>query len=341
MKLRQTSIAGIIQEFNDRRLLINSNDIDIGTLNGDATVAGSILKMRADSDTYAESLFGTIDLSQVETNRIDISIIDGSVTTDGSFRKAIDDARINAEAITAMEIGYLTNSVKIVTDGIAVLNGPLDQVGSVDYLLAQVVDGAPEEMDTLGEIASRLLNEDSLHIQMINTISENKTNNATALATWVTAFNDTKTADATKFLDEANITQTNLNDALATFEVENATLYYNYNNALSEVGDVANQAKFRENIGAIDATQLATLYDENKAQFFLKQLVVTNGYIDLGAGVAEPYVDYVYIQYPDNEFDEVDFKPDVNVDGRFVINDIVDGDLDGMNVFVKYTQFAA
>ena len=135
-------------------------DIDaLGTLVGDAadtkddaTVFGAIAKEK-DRAMTAEA---AVD-AKAEANKAAIETLNGDVNVDGSVDKKIKTAidKVNTDA------SALAGRVKANEDAIAVINGTGE--GSIKDAVAKLVNGAPEAMDTLKELANAITEHESTY----------------------------------------------------------------------------------------------------------------------------------------------------------------------------------
>ena len=95
--------------------------------------------------------------TDVDANKAAIDILNGDDQTAGSVKKQIADkiAEVNQAA------GNLENRVKANEDAIKVING--DGEGSIKDAVAKLVNGAPEAMDTLNELANAITEHESTY----------------------------------------------------------------------------------------------------------------------------------------------------------------------------------
>ena len=94
---------------------------------------------------------------QADANKAAIEILNGNDQTPGSVKKQIADkiAEVNQAA------GNLEGRVKANEDAIKVING--EGEGSIKKAVADLVNGAPEAMDTLNELASAITEHQSTY----------------------------------------------------------------------------------------------------------------------------------------------------------------------------------
>ena len=94
---------------------------------------------------------------QADANKAAIEVLNGSVDQEGSVDKKIADkiSEVNQAA------GNLEGRVKANEDAIKVING--DGEGSIKDAIAKLVNGAPEAMDTLNELANAITEHESTY----------------------------------------------------------------------------------------------------------------------------------------------------------------------------------
>lgn len=141
-------------------------------------------------------------IDQSVKDAIDNSIENGNVTKDlleaeTSARTKSDEdlnAKIKAEQTRAED------KEKEISDKLAIVDGDSNTEGSFRKAIADVIAAAPEDLDTLKEIADKLAGNDDLHTALNQAITEKA--DASALANEVTratgAENDLRTAIDTK-----------------------------------------------------------------------------------------------------------------------------------------------
>lgn len=139
-----------------------------------------------------EFMYGNI-LDANSTNKL----IDQSVKAETSARIKSDEdlnAKIKAEQTRA------EGKEKQISDKLAIVDGDSNTEGSFRKAIADVIAAAPEDLDTLKEIADKLAGNDDLHTALNQAITEKA--DASALANEVSratgAENDLRTAIGTK-----------------------------------------------------------------------------------------------------------------------------------------------
>ena len=125
---------------------------DAADTKDDATVFGAIAKEK-DRAMTAEA---AVD-AKAEANKTAIETLNGDVNVDGSVDKKIKTAidKVNTDA------SALAGRVKANEDAIAVINGT--GKGSIKDAVAKLVNGAPEAMDTLKELADSIAEHQSAY----------------------------------------------------------------------------------------------------------------------------------------------------------------------------------
>ena len=116
------------------------------------TVFGAIAKEAARADAAEKA----VDV-KAEANKAAIETLNGDVNVDGSVDKKIKTAidKVNTDA------SALAGRVKANEDAIAVINGTGE--GSIKDAVAKLVNGAPEAMDTLKELADSITEHQSAY----------------------------------------------------------------------------------------------------------------------------------------------------------------------------------
>ena len=105
--------------------------------------------------------------TDVDANKAAIEILNGDDQTAGSVKKQIADkiAEVNQAA------GNFENRIKANEDAIKVING--DGEGSIKKAVADLVNGAPEAMNTLSELASAIEAHQEVYEGYIQTVASN------------------------------------------------------------------------------------------------------------------------------------------------------------------------
>ena len=147
---RATAAEGAL----DTKITANKNAIDI--LKGDANTPGSVANAVKAEETRATGVEQGLR-TDVNAAQAEIDILNGGVDQAGSVAKQIKDAitEVNTAA------GNLENRVKANEDAIKVING--EGEGSIKDAVAKLVNGAPEAMDTLNELANAITEHESTY----------------------------------------------------------------------------------------------------------------------------------------------------------------------------------
>ena len=105
--------------------------------------------------------------TDVDANKAAIEILNGDDQTAGSVKKQIADkiAEVNQAA------GNFENRIKANEDAIKVING--DGEGSIKKAVADLVNGAPEAMNTLSELASAIEAHQEVYEGYVQTVASN------------------------------------------------------------------------------------------------------------------------------------------------------------------------
>ena len=127
---------------------VTANKAAIDKLNGSVDTVGSVANAVKKEETRAIAIEQGLR-TDVDANKAAIETLNGD--GEGSVNKKIETAI--AEVNTAA--GNLENRVKANEDAIAVINGTGE--GSIKDAVAKLVNGAPEAMDTLKELADSII----------------------------------------------------------------------------------------------------------------------------------------------------------------------------------------
>ena len=146
---------------------ITKNTNAIATLN-DTTIPAinaEVAKKANSADVYTKSdVYNKTEIGTIETGKTLVQMIE-----EAQSAATYDDTQIKAD-------------IKANTDALAILNGAVETAGSVkaeakaaaDIAVATVVDGAPEALDTLREVAEWIANDESGATAMANKIAANE-----------------------------------------------------------------------------------------------------------------------------------------------------------------------
>ena len=146
---------------------ITKNTNAIATLN-DTTIPAintEVAKKANSADVYTKSdIYNKTEIGTIETGKTLVQMIE-----EAQSAATYDDTQIKAD-------------IKANTDALAILNGAVETAGSVkaeakaaaDIAVATVVNGAPEALDTLREVAEWIANDESGAAAMANKIAANE-----------------------------------------------------------------------------------------------------------------------------------------------------------------------
>ena len=164
-----TSIAGKAEQtaLDTANANITKNTNAIATLN-DTTIPAvnaEVAKKANSADVYVKSdVYNKAEIGTIETGKTLVQMIE-----EAQSAATYDDTQIKAD-------------IKANTDALAILNGAVETAGSVkaeakaaaDIAVATVVNGAPEALDTLREVAEWIANDESGAAAMANKIAANE-----------------------------------------------------------------------------------------------------------------------------------------------------------------------
>lgn len=164
-----TSIAGKAEQtaLDTANANITKNTNAIATLNDTTipTINAEVAKKANSADVYAKSdVYNKVEIGTIETGKTLVQMIE-----EAQSAATYDDTQIKAD-------------IKANTDALAILNGAVETAGSVkaeakaaaDIAVATVVNGAPEALDTLREVAEWIANDESGAAAMANKIAANE-----------------------------------------------------------------------------------------------------------------------------------------------------------------------
>lgn len=124
----------------------------------------------------------------------------GNILDANSTNKLIDQSDKDLNAKIKAEQTRAEGKEKEISDKLAIVDGDSNTEGSFRKAIADVIAAAPEDLDTLKEIADKLAGNDDLHTALNQAITEKA--DASALANEVTRAtgveNDLRTAIGTK-----------------------------------------------------------------------------------------------------------------------------------------------
>ena len=164
-----TSIAGKAEQtaLDTANANITKNTNAIATLNDTTipTINAEVAKKANSADVYTKSdVYNKTEIGTIETGKTLVQMIE-----EAQSAATYDDTQIKAD-------------IKANADALAILNGAVETAGSVkaeakaaaDIAVATVVNGAPEALDTLREVAEWIANDESGAAAMANKIAANE-----------------------------------------------------------------------------------------------------------------------------------------------------------------------
>jgi len=333
--MRKTSIAGLTSALSSISGGQTQNANSLAIINGDETTAGSILNVKKLNKDYTDSKFQDIDLSQVDANKTSIETLNGADTVDGSVLNVAAAAKAEGIAAVDAQFQQVEADVASAKGAVTTLNGGSDVAGSVNNSIAEVVGGAPEEFDTLGEIAAELENLDDSHTALINQINNTKTTLQGNINTVQGNLDTYKDNVDASIAAEATNRQDAINTAVSDYQTQADSKFLQKANALSELNTDSLKATARGNLDVMKAEDVVAKVNEAKDLFKLETLTVDAGKITLDSAVTLAHIDHVYAIYANDEYDVAGFIPG-DAAGEFKVFLDAEGDLDGTDVEVQY-----
>lgn len=162
-------------------------------LEGGEFMHGNILDANSTNKLIDQSVKDAIDNSIENSNYVTKDLLEAETSTRTKSDEDLN-AKIKAEQTRA------EGKEKEISDKLAIVDGDSNTEGSFRKAIADVIAAAPEDLDTLKEIADKLAGNDDLHTALNQAITEKA--DASALANEVTratgAENDLRTAIGTK-----------------------------------------------------------------------------------------------------------------------------------------------
>lgn len=162
-------------------------------LEGGEFMHGDILDANSTNKLIDQSVKDAIDNSIVYSNYVTKDLLEAETSARTKSDEDLN-AKIKAEQTRA------EGKEKEISDKLAIVDGDSNTEGSFRKAIADVIAAAPEDLDTLKEIADKLAGNDDLHTALNQAITEKA--DASALANEVTRAtgveNDLRTAIGTK-----------------------------------------------------------------------------------------------------------------------------------------------
>ena len=336
--LRQTSIAGLVAQLATLNNSATSSADALSVINGDVDTAGSLLKLEADMHSYADGKVDGIDLSQIDANKDAIALLNNTDdTVDGSIAKSIKTVKDERTTYFTDQFDDLQTDIGTNTSAISTLVGASDVDGSVKKAIADVINGAPEDFDTLKEIADELGDLDSAHTATLNTISTTKTDLIASIDAVNTDLQDYKTTAQGLIDDEVTARDNAITTAVNDYKAIADGKFLQISNNFSEITAETDKATARGNLGVLSESETVTKINDAKDLFKLENKTVSNGIITLPSSVSLALIDHVYIIYANNEYDTPTVIAGDNA-GEYKVYMYFEGDLDDTDVEVQYIE---
>lgn len=164
-------------------------------LEGGEFMHGNILDANSTNKLINQSVKDAIDKSIVEGNYATKDLLENEVYRATKKEEKLNDLIENETSARSSKDTELENSIveektraqnkeKEISDKLAIVDGDSNTEGSFRKAIADVIAAAPEDLDTLKEIADKLAGNDDLHIALNQAITEKA--DASALANEVT-----------------------------------------------------------------------------------------------------------------------------------------------------------
>lgn len=270
-------------------------------LEGGEFMHGNILDANSTNKLINQSVKDAVDDKFIESGYVTKDLLEAETS---ARTKGDEDlsSKIKAEQTRA------EGKEKEISDKLAIVNGDSNTEGSFRKAIADVVAAAPEDLDTLKEIADKLAGNDDLHTALNQAITEKA--DASALLNEVTratgAENDLRTAIATKADATAlsnYVLTTALNQQIDTL-----------NTAISAKQDAGNYITFKQYIEPSNSYEMDKYFVYN---------YITEGHVHIITSIGEglkiseegsgvfTYIDAssISIGYPMSEGNSIDITP--------------------------------
>ena len=276
-------------------------------LEGGEFMHGNILDANSTNKLIDQSVKDAIDNSIENGNYVTKDLLEAETSARTKSDEDLN-AKIKAEQTRA------EGKEKEISDKLAIVDGDSNTEGSFRKAIADVIAAAPEDLDTLKEIADKLAGNDDLHTALNQAITEKA--DASALANEVTratgAENDLRTAIGTKADATAlsnYVLTTALNQQIDTL-----------NTAISAKQDAGNYITFKQYIESANSYEMDKYFIYNYITPGHAHIITSIGE---GLKVSEEnsgvftYIDAnsISIGYPMSEGNSIDITPQ-SVTGR-------------------------
>lgn len=217
-------------------------------LEGGEFMHGNILDANSTNKLIDQSVKDAIDNSIANGNYVTKDLLEAETSARTKSDEDLN-AKIKAEQTRA------EGKEKEISDKLAIVDGDSNTEGSFRKAIADVIAAAPEDLDTLKEIADKLAGNDDLHTALNQAITEKA--DASALANEVTratgAENDLRTAIGTKADATAlsnYVLTTALNQQIDTL-----------NTAISDKQDAGNYVPYTQQSGGGYEMEIGFVYN--------------------------------------------------------------------------------
>ena len=205
-------------------------------LEGGEFMHGNILDANSTNKLIDQSVKDAIDNSIKNSNYVTKDLLEAETS---ARTKSDEDlsAKIKAEQTRA------EGKEKQISDKLAIVDGDSNTEGSFRKAIADVIAAAPEDLDTLKEIADKLTGNDDLHTALNQAITEKA--DATALANEVTRATGVENDLLTAITEKADAT------ALSNYVLTTALNQQidTLNNAISDKQDAGNYVPYTQQSG--------------------------------------------------------------------------------------------
>lgn len=242
-------------------------------LEGGEFMHGDILDANSTNKLIDQSVKDAIDNSIENGNYVTKDLLEAETSARTKSDEDLN-AKIKAEQTRA------EGKEKEISDKLAIVDGDSNTEGSFRKAIADVIAAAPEDLDTLKEIADKLAGNDDLHTALNQAITEKA--NASALANEVTRAtgveNDLRTAIGTK-ADATALSNYVLKTDSNFITQQDADAKYALANSLNTVNDSISSLRVdlskkqdKITVNSVDITDIETA-DITKLRTIVRNLI--------------------------------------------------------------------
>lgn len=242
-------------------------------LEGGEFMHGDILDANSTNKLIDQSVKDAIDNSIENGNYVTKDLLEAETSARTKSDEDLN-AKIKAEQTRA------EGKEKEISDKLAIVDGDSNTEGSFRKAIADVIAAAPEDLDTLKEIADKLAGNDDLHTALNQAITEKA--DASALANEVSratgAENDLRTAIGTKADATAlsnYVLTTALNQQVDTLNAAisaNANSLNTVNDSISSLRVGLSKKQDKITVNSVDVTDIETA-DITKLRTIVRNLI--------------------------------------------------------------------